>query len=159
MKFRECLRWQSQCRRKFWCILAGSSRSLGDVDKKRRLYWLSEQRNFKSRSKDDGTWTNVKASKISAHILIWQVISNESEIMQLIFVIIQSWLKKTYCIFRRRKTDGRNENDLWKMFHNISKVQRMQEWLQKVHDSENFIDQKTSEEFVKVTGTYQQRRM
>ena len=33
-----------------------------------------------------------------------------------------------------------------KMFHNISKVpEDTQEWLQKVHDSENFIDQKTEE--------------
>lgn len=32
------------------------------------------------------------------------------------------------------------------MFHNISKVpEDTQEWLQKVHDSENFIDQKTEE--------------
>ena len=38
-----------------------------------------------------------------------------------------------------------------KMFHNISKVpEDTQEWLQKVHDSENFIDQKT-EESTKVT--------
>ena len=37
------------------------------------------------------------------------------------------------------------------MFHNISKVpEDTQEWLQKVHDSENFIDQKT-EESTKVT--------
>ena len=33
-----------------------------------------------------------------------------------------------------------------KMFHNISKIpEDTQEWLQKVHDSENFIDQKTEE--------------
>lgn len=45
-----------------------------------------------------------------------------------------------------KTADGRKKMICEKMFHNISKVpEDTQEWLQKVHDSENFIDQKTEE--------------
>ena len=73
--------------------------------------------------------------------------------MQLIFVIIQSLIEEKHIVFSDDAKQQMEEMKMIceKMFHNISKVpEDTQEWLQKVHDSENFIDQKT-EESTKVT--------
>ncbi len=89
----------------FDAFLAGSSRFLGDVDKR----------------EDYIDYLNKEISRAAAKMMAHEtnVAKQQMEEMKMICE---------------------------KMFHNISKVpEDTQEWLQKVHDSENFIDQKTEE--------------
>ena len=112
----------------FDAFLAGSSKSLDDVDKREDYIDYLNKEISRAAAKMMAHEANVKAS---VNICDYTKLIEEKQIVFSDSAKQQMKEMKMICE---------------KMFHNISKKpDDTQAWLQKVHDSENFIDQKTEE--------------
>ena len=132
----------------FDAFLAGSSRSLGDVDKREDYIDYLNKEISRAAAKMMAHETNVKASKNIGSYL--DMTSNIERIGDHAVNICDytKLIEEKHIVFSDDAKQQMEEMKMIceKMFHNISKVpEDTQEWLQKVHDSENFIDQKTEE--------------
>ena len=132
----------------FDAFLAGSSRSLDEVDKREDYIDYLNKEISRAAAKMMAHETNVKASKNIGSYL--DMTSNIERIGDHAVNICDytKLIEEKHIVF---SDDAKQQMEEMKkicekMFHNISKVpEDTQEWLQKVHDSENFIDQKTEE--------------
>lgn len=132
----------------FDAFLAGSSRSLSDVDKREDYIDYLNKEISRAAAKMMAHETNVKASKNIGSYL--DMTSNIERIGDHAVNICDytKLIEEKHIVFSDDAKQQMEEMKMIceKMFHNISKVpEDTQEWLQKVHDSENFIDQKTEE--------------
>ena len=132
----------------FDAFLAGSSRFLGDVDKREDYIDYLNKEISRAAAKMMAHETNVKASKNIGSYL--DMTSNIERIGDHAVNICDytKLIEEKHIVFSDDAKQQMEEMKMIceKMFHNISKVpEDTQEWLQKVHDSENFIDQKTEE--------------
>ena len=132
----------------FDAFLAGSSRSLDDVDKREDYIDYLNKEISRAAAKMMAHETNVKASKNIGSYL--DMTSNIERIGDHAVNICDytKLIEEKHIEFSDEAKQQMKEMKMIceKMFHNISKVpEETQEWLQKVHDSENFIDQKTEE--------------
>ena len=132
----------------FFAFLAGSSRFLGDVDKREDYIDYLNKEISRAAAKMMAHETNVKASKNIGSYL--DMTSNIERIGDHAVNICDytKLIEEKHIVFSDDAKQQMEEMKMIceKMFHNISKVpEDTQEWLQKVHDSENFIDQKTEE--------------
>ena len=132
----------------FDAFLAGSSRLLGDVDKREDYIDYLNKEISRAAAKMMAHETNVKASKNIGSYL--DMTSNIERIGDHAVNICDytKLIEEKHIVFSDDAKQQMEEMKMIceKMFHNISKVpEDTQEWLQKVHDSENFIDQKTEE--------------
>ena len=132
----------------FDAFLAGSSKFLGDVDKREDYIDYLNKEISRAAAKMMAHETNVKASKNIGSYL--DMTSNIERIGDHAVNICDytKLIEEKHIVFSDDAKQQMEEMKMIceKMFHNISKVpENTQEWLQKVHDSENFIDQKTEE--------------
>ena len=132
----------------FDAFLAGSSRLLGDVDKREDYIDYLNKEISRAAAKMMAHETNVKASKNIGSYL--DMTSNIERIGDHAVNICDytKLIEEKHIVFSDDAKQQMEEMKMIceKMFHNISKVpEDTQEWLQKVHDSENFIDKKTEE--------------
>ena len=132
----------------FDAFLAGSSKFLGDVDKREDYIDYLNKEISRAAAKMMAHETNVKASKNIGSYL--DMTSNIERIGDHAVNICDytKLIEEKHIVFSDDAKQQMEEMKMIceKMFHNISKVpEDTQEWLQKVHDSENFIDQKTEE--------------
>ena len=132
----------------FDAFLAGSSKFLGDVDKREDYIDYLNKEISRAAAKMMANETNVKASKNIGSYL--DMTSNIERIGDHAVNICDytKLIEEKHIVFSDDAKQQMEEMKMIceKMFHNISKVpEDTQEWLQKVHDSENFIDQKTEE--------------
>ena len=132
----------------FDAFLAGSSKSLDDVDKREDYIDYLNKEISRAAAKMMAHEANVKASKNIGSYL--DMTSNIERIGDHAVNICDytKLIEEKQIVFSDSAKQQMKEMKMIceKMFHNISKVpEDTQEWLQKVHDSENFIDQKTEE--------------
>ena len=132
----------------FDAFLAGSSKSLDDVDKREDYIDYLNKEISRAAAKMMAHEANVKASKNIGSYL--DMTSNIERIGDHAVNICDytKLIEEKHIVFSDDAKQQMEEMKMIceKMFHNISKVpEDTQEWLQKVHDSENFIDQKTEE--------------
>ena len=132
----------------FDAFLAGSSRFLGDVDKREDYIDYLNKEISRAAAKMMAHEANVKASKNIGSYL--DMTSNIERIGDHAVNICDytKLIEEKQIVFSDSAKQQMKEMKMIceKMFHNISKEpDDTQAWLQKVHDSENFIDQKTEE--------------
>ena len=132
----------------FDAFLAGSSRFLGDVDKREDYIDYLNKEISRAAAKMMAHETNVKASKnIGSYLDMTSYIERIGD-HAVNICDYTKLIEEKHIVFSDDAKQQMEEMKMIceKMFHNISKVpEDTQEWLQKVHDSENFIDQKTEE--------------
>ncbi len=132
----------------FDAFLAGSSKSLDDVDKREDYIDYLNKEISRAAAKMMAHEANVKASKNIGSYL--DMTSNIERIGDHAVNICDytKLIEEKQIVFSDSAKQQMKEMKMIceKMFHNISKEpDDTQAWLQKVHDSENFIDQKTEE--------------
>ena len=132
----------------FDAFLAGSSKSLDDVDKREDYIDYLNKEISRAAAKMMAHEANVKASKNIGSYL--DMTSNIERIGDHAVNICDytKLIEEKQIVFSDSAKQQMKEMKMIceKMFHNISKKpDDTQAWLQKVHDSENFIDQKTEE--------------